>query len=179
MAYKAVNTLDSMIGYKNERYINFGWAAARLDDIANYIPARITAALICLAGDIQRRLMAVGRTEPAAAAAGDVDSAHHTPHSAYTNPWRIVLRDGRNHPSPNSGYAEAAMAGALGIRLGGPSTYAGVVNLKSFIGDARNVLDKKSIEKSIWLMYCATLLAVVAAALGAAAINFNVKLIFS
>jgi adenosylcobinamide-phosphate synthase len=184
MAYKAVNTLDSMIGYKHEKYVNFGWAAARLDDIANYIPARITAALMCVASDLLRWFQAFLYISNFVSIRDNswltsIYSSFRKPNSTFMSSWRIVLRDGRNHPSPNSGYPEAAMAGALGIRLGGPSTYAGVVNLKSFIGDARNVLDKKSIEKSIWLMYCATLLAVVAAALGAAAINFNVKLIFS
>ncbi len=148
MAYKAVNTLDSMVGYRNEKYINFGWAAARLDDIANYIPARITAALICLASGILRRL------KPAA--------------TLLQSPWRIMLRDGRNHPSPNSGYPEAAMAGALGLRLGGPSAYAGKIAPKPSIGDGGNPPGKKDIANSIRLMYCCTL----SAALGASAVNF-------
>lgn len=112
MAYKAVNTLDSMIGYRNERYRCFGWAAARLDDVANYIPARISGALIVFAS-----LFLKG------ASAG--------------NAWRMMRRDGRNHPSPNSGLPEAAIAGALGIRLGGPSLYGGIVVPKPFIGDPR------------------------------------------
>lgn len=74
-----------------------------------------------------------------------------------------MFRDNRNHPSPNSGYPEAAMAGSLGIRLGGPSAYGGRPNLKPFIGDAVNFLDKKYIEKAVRLMYCATLLAVLGA----------------
>ena len=152
LAYKAVNTLDSMVGYKNERYINFGWAAARLDDAANYVPARITAVLICCVSNVFSFL----------------NSAFRIPHSAFRSPWRIMLRDGKNHPSPNSGYPEAAMAGALGIRLGGQSTYAGRPSLKPCIGEALSRIDKKHIEKSVQLMYCATSFA----ALGAVGILF-------
>ena len=79
-----------------------------------------------------------------------------------------MLRDRNKHPSPNSGYPEAAMAGALGIRLGGPGTYAGIPSLKPFIGEAINRIDKKHIEKSVRLMYCTTSFAV----LGAAAMMF-------
>jgi adenosylcobinamide-phosphate synthase len=151
MAYKAVNTLDSMVGYKNARYINFGWAAARLDDAANFIPARITAVLICFASNLFSLF----------------NSAFRIPHSAFQSPWRVMLRDGRNHPSPNSGYPEAAMAGALGVRLGGQSTYGGRLSRKPFIGNGPPVRDKKDVEKSVRLMYCASLFA----ALGAAAVN--------
>ena len=118
VAYKAINTLDSMVGYKNARYIRFGWAAARLDDVANYIPARITglsivaAALVC-------RLFSGGFFGLRAA------------HDSLT----IMRRDGRNHTSPNSGFPEAAMAGALGVRLGGPSSYGGVIVKKPYVGD--------------------------------------------
>jgi adenosylcobinamide-phosphate synthase len=152
LAYKAVNTLDSMVGYRNEKYINFGWAAARVDDVANFIPARITAVLICLVAN----LFSI------------YNSAFRTPHSALHAPWHIMLRDGNKHPSPNSGYPEAAMAGALGVRLGGPGAYAGIPSLKPFIGEAINRLDKKHIEKSVHLMYCTTSFAV----LGAAAMMF-------
>ncbi len=151
MAYKAVNTLDSMVGYKDAKYINFGWAAARLDDAANFIPARITAVLICLVSNLLSLF----------------NSALRIPHSAFQSPWRVMLRDGRNHPSPNSGYPEAAMAGALGVRLGGQSAYGGRLSRKPFIGNGPPVLDKKDVEKSVRLMYCACLLAV----LGAAAVN--------
>jgi adenosylcobinamide-phosphate synthase len=111
MAYKAVNTLDSMIGYRNERYRNFGWAAARLDDLANYIPARLAGGLIVLGASL-------------------------TASASWCNALHIMRRDGRNHLSPNSGVPEAAMAGALGIQLGGPSTYNGITVEKPFIGDA-------------------------------------------
>jgi adenosylcobinamide-phosphate synthase len=174
LAYKAVNTLDSMVGYKNERYQRFGWAAARLDDIANFIPARITAVLLCLAADIARWL------QPAATMVAGLftfDSERSLPSNAYLggtpnselcSPWRIMLRDGRNHPSPNSGYPEAAMAGALGVRLGGPSSYGGQPGVKPFIGEAESPISKKYIEKSVRLMYSANLLA----ACGAASIRF-------
>jgi adenosylcobinamide-phosphate synthase len=110
MLYRAVNTADSMFGYKNERYKEFGWAAARLDDLANFIPARLTGLLV-----------------PVAALLLNLDAA---------SSWRILRRDRKNHASPNSGHGEAAVAGALGIRLGGPGTYFGRVVRKPFIGEA-------------------------------------------
>jgi adenosylcobinamide-phosphate synthase len=100
MAYKAANTLDSMIGHADERYFYFGKAAARLDDSANYIPARLTALA----------LVTVSRLSPEA-----------DPHSA----WRVWLRDGNKHKSPNAGQPESAMAGALRVRLGGGNFYDG------------------------------------------------------
>jgi adenosylcobinamide-phosphate synthase len=162
MAYKAVNTLDSMVGYKNERYKNFGWAAARLDDIANYIPARITGVLIVAAVyfiNMFRYIVNAGRRRLASVRnrAGryllkvfawierrteesDFEMAH--------NAVRIMKRDGKKHSSPNSGIPEAAMAGALGIRLGGPSTYEGVEFKKPYIGDnaKRKELRERGVE---------------------------------
>ncbi len=117
MTYKAINTMDSMVGYKNERYKNFGWAAARLDDIANFIPARITGLLIFFSS-VLIRLFA------------------HSPIHPFDS-LKIMFRDGRNHPSPNSGVPEAAIAGALGVRLGGPSTYEGRLVEKPYIGEKR------------------------------------------
>jgi len=111
LAYKAVNTLDSIVGYRNERYLHLGWASARLDDIVNYVPARISAVLIALAAAIVLR-----SPERALAALTTMRS------------------DGRNHSSPNSGYPEAAAAGALGVRLGGPSIYGGITVPKPYIG---------------------------------------------
>ena len=111
MLYRAVNTADSMFGYKNERYAQFGWAAARLDDLANFIPARLTGLLV-----------------PVAALLLGLDAR---------SAWRILRRDRKNHASPNSGHGEAAVAGALGIRLGGSSTYFGRVVRKPTIGEAR------------------------------------------
>lgn len=115
MAYKAVNTLDSMVGYRNEKYKNFGWASARLDDVVNFIPARITGMLIVTAAFILKMSTAAGRLS-----------------------FRTMLRDGRKHLSPNSGIPEAAMAGALGIRLGGPSFYAGMLVEKPYIGEEKS-----------------------------------------
>ncbi|HKC30024.1 MAG TPA: cobalamin biosynthesis protein [Jatrophihabitans sp.] len=99
LGYRAVNTLDAMVGHRSARYANFGWAAARLDDVANVVPARVTALLVALA---------------APAVGGDGRAALKT-----------ALRDGRRHPSPNSGFSEAAYAGALGLQLGGRNVYAG------------------------------------------------------
>ena len=109
MAYKAVSTLDSVIGYRTERYFYFGKFAARLDDIANFIPARLTACFIVIA------TLAL-RLNPARA-------------------FRIAWRDHANHLSPNAGYPEAALAGAFGIRLGGPSIYFGRKIDKPYLGD--------------------------------------------
>lgn len=109
MVYKAINTADSMFGYKNEHFREFGWAAARLDDLANFIPARLTALLI-----------------PPAALLLGLDAR---------NSWRIMIRDRKKHSSPNSGHTEAAAAGALNIRLGGSSLYFGELVSKPAIGD--------------------------------------------
>ena len=109
MAYKAVNTLDSMIGYRTDRYLYFGKFAARLDDVANFIPARLTALFMVIATFLVRL---------------DAGLA-----------LRILWRDHANHLSPNAGYPEAALAGALGIRLGGPSVYFGKEVSKPTMGD--------------------------------------------
>lgn len=126
MTYKAINTLDSMVGYKNEKYLRFGWAAARLDDIVNYIPARITGILIVLSS--------------AAASLSSLTAFHSL---------MTMLRDGKKHPSPNSGMPEAAMAGALGIMLGGPSTYGGMTIEKSYLGKER--MDSGKTEEERYL----------------------------
>lgn len=142
ITYKAINTLDSMVGYKNERYLNFGKVAAKLDDIANYIPARITGVLIVAAVFLLFLFK-------------DPDNAA----SAAENSFRIMRRDGRKHSSPNSGIPEAAVAGALGLRLGGASTYGGAVVEKLFIGDeasGQNYL--KASEDTIAVMKIASLM---------------------
>jgi len=134
-AYKAINTLDSMIGYKNQSYKEFGWASAKLDDIANFIPARISGALILLAA------------------------------LAFKRDWRsslkILFRDGRKHPSPNSGIPEAAVAGALGIQLGGISYYGGIISHKPFIGEPKECLQSWHIKGAISLMHIASVLMLV------------------
>ena len=146
IAYKAINTLDSMVGYKNEKYIRFGWASARLDDIANYIPARLSGLLIVIAAF----LVCLFR-EP-------LNSFRITHHSL-----RIMLRDGRNHTSPNSGMPEAAMAGALGVRLGGPSTYGGIVVEKPYIGDAVSESYFSAAERTAHIVFAASVLSLAAA----------------
>ena len=108
MAYKMVNTLDSMIGYKDEKYIQFGKWAARLDDIANFIPARLSVPVISLAAYFLK------------------DRIRQT--------FMTAILDGEKHHSPNSGYPEAAFAGALGLRLGGPNTYQGLLVNKPYMG---------------------------------------------
>jgi len=109
MAYKAINTLDSTFGYKNVSYRELGWAAARLDDIVNFLPARLTAIIVPL-------------------------SARILGERASTAFWAL-LRDGGKHPSPNAGQTEAAVAGALGIQLGGVSFYGGQISDKPTLGD--------------------------------------------
>jgi len=108
VGYRAVNTLDAMVGHRSERYRDFGTAAARLDDAANLVPARLTAALTVLVAPLVRDPS--GRRGPVRSATGALVA------------W---VRDGRRHPSPNAGQCEAAMAGALGVRLGGRNVYHG------------------------------------------------------
>jgi adenosylcobinamide-phosphate synthase len=151
MAYKAVNTLDSMVGYKNKEYNNFGWVSARLDDIANYIPARITALLI-VAGSYLINILrfivfrSLERYRTVQNRAGQyiillLDRVallmEEPDFEGSRNAFRIMWRDGKKHTSPNSGFPEAAMAGALGVRLGGPSMYEGQRVYKPYIGDEK------------------------------------------
>ncbi len=130
MAYKAVNTLDSMIGYKNERYVDFGWAAARLDDMVNYIPARISVIILAIAALLVRK---------------DAVKAVKT-----------AISDGRNHASPNSGLPEAAVAGAYSLKLGGTNYYAGVPRESGFIGDGKGAMTEKTIVEVTWLIFVAS-----------------------
>ena len=132
IAYKAVSTLDSMVGYKNIRYLQFGWASARMDDVLNFIPARITALLLICSAPFA-----------GCSASGAV---------------RITFRDRHNHPSPNSGHPEAAAAGALGVRLGGIASYHGISSVKEYIGDPLHPLDGRTYRTMIRLMYLSTLL---------------------
>jgi adenosylcobinamide-phosphate synthase len=139
LAYKAVSTLDSMIGYRNDRYRYFGWASARLDDLANYIPARLTALMISLAAPM------IGGSMVAS--------------------LRIALRDGRKDDSPNSGFPEAAAAGALGIQLGGPTRYFGEVVEKLTIGEPIEKLAVEHIRRAVRLVTVAMGLMIVLGAL--------------
>lgn len=133
--YKGINTLDSMVGYKNDQYIDFGMAAARLDDIANFIPARISAFLMILSAFILR-----------------FDAK---------NAWRIFKRDRYKSTSPNSGQTEAACAGALGIELLGDAYYFGKLVKKPVVGDAIRNIEPDDIHNADKLMYCMTFIMVV------------------
>lgn len=108
LAYRAVNTMDAMVGYRSPRYHNFGWASARLDDVANYVPARLGVLGVMV---VRPRL------------APEI--------------WRTVRRDASSHPSPNAGVIESAFAGALGISLGGDNTYEGIAETRARLGDGR------------------------------------------
>jgi adenosylcobinamide-phosphate synthase len=132
MAYKAINTLDSMVGYKDEKYCNFGWASARCDDLANYFPARITGVLLVMGAFL---LGKDGR-----------------------NAMRTMLRDASKHPSPNSGYPEAALAGALKIQLGGINYYRGIPRSSPFLGEKTLPLNEHTIGNAVRMMYCASTL---------------------
>lgn len=133
MAYKAVNTLDSMVGYKHEKYRAIGMVSARLDDAANFIPARLSWLLISVAAWLCR-----------------LDAARAL---------RIGWRDRYNHSSPNCAWSEAAVAGALGIRLGGPNDYFGQRVEKPWIGDARRDIAIDDISRTIRLMWVSSTLA--------------------
>ena len=130
--YRAVNTMDSMVGYKNERYLYFGRIAARLDDIMNYIPARITSGLFLLSTLILRY--------------------------DFVNAWRMLWRDASKHPSPNGGWAEATVAGALQIRLGGYNSYFGKKHFRAYMGEPIQDLAPIHIMECIRLMYTASIL---------------------
>ncbi|MBQ4402815.1 MAG: cobalamin biosynthesis protein CobD [Selenomonadaceae bacterium] len=132
VAYRAINTMDSMLGYKNEKYFYFGRAAARLDDVANFIPARLTAILFICAAIILR-----------------LD---------YKNAFDMMKRDAAKHPSPNGGWAEATVAGALNIRLGGVNYYFGEPHFRAYMGDPNEILEAVHILGAIRMMYTATVL---------------------
>lgn len=133
IAYKSINTLDSMVGYKDEKYLHFGWFPAKLDDIANFIPARISGFLISISSLISGRM-------------------------GFKEPFKTMLRDGQKHPSPNSGLSEAAMAGALGIRLGGTSSYNGKVSTKPYIGEGRRNMQPSLITEALTISFISSIL---------------------
>lgn len=135
MVYRAGNTMDSMLGYKNDRYLYFGRFAARLDDVLNYIPARITFLLFLAAAFILR-----------------LD---------WKNAEKIGLRDAPKHPSPNGGWAEATVAGAMHVRLGGYNYYEGKPEFRQYMGDPDTPLRADHIKTAILMMYVATILFVV------------------
>ena len=130
--YRTVNTLDSMIAYKNDKYIDFGMFAAKLDDLFNYIPARLTAIMIiivafCLQFDFKQA-------------------------------YRSIGQDAKKHPSPNSGYSEAGVAGALGVQLGGLNYYFGTPSFRAYMGEKKNELLPMHITHTIYIMYGVTTL---------------------
>ncbi|MFH1859564.1 MAG: adenosylcobinamide-phosphate synthase CbiB [bacterium] len=132
IAYKSINTLDSMVGYKDENYLHFGWFSAKLDDVANFIPARISGFLIVIVGVIMKK--------------------------GFRYSFKTMLRDGRKHRSSNSGISEAAMAGALGIRLGGDCFYQGRLYEKPFIGEAKHGVTPGMINEALTISLISSLL---------------------
>jgi adenosylcobinamide-phosphate synthase len=151
--YKAINTADSMIGYRTPRYADFGWAAARLDDLVNLPASRFAALLLILASVLRND------------ASGGV---------AWRAAWRAVRRDAARHRSPNAGYPEAAMAGALGLSLAGPRFYAGIRVEDTLMGDGRREAEAKDIRRALSLYRCAdAILLALLAALAAMLIALN------
>ncbi|QED46340.1 adenosylcobinamide-phosphate synthase CbiB [Cytobacillus dafuensis] len=120
--YRAINTCDSMVGYRNEKYNEFGFASARLDDVVNWIPSRLTSFCMLISN------------RPA--------------HMTTANAWKIVFRDAKKHPSPNSGWGEAAVAAILGVQLGGINYYKGIVSNRATMGDSLILLEKAHILKT-------------------------------
>ncbi len=132
LCYKAINTMDSMVGYKNDRYLYFGRAAARLDDAANFIPARLSALLLIAVSGF---------------------TGGHT-----GNAWKIWRRDRRKHASPNSAQTESAVAGALGVQLAGPAYYFGQLYQKPVIGDPLRPVESEDIRRANRMLYAASFL---------------------
>ena len=124
-AWKAINTADSLIGHREERWRAFGWAAARADDLACLLPARLSGLLICLAGF-------AGRNE-----------------GGGRGGWRVMRRDGRRHASPNAGWPEAAMAGVLGVALAGPVAYDGAMQEKPWIGGEGRAARREDVGRAL------------------------------
>lgn len=137
VAYRAINTMDSMLGYKNDKYFYFGRVAARVDDVANLIPARLTGILFVFAAFIL-----------------GLD---------YKNAFNMMIRDAKKHPSPNGGWAEATVAGALNIQLGGVNYYFGEPHFRAYMGDPNEILKAAHILGAIRLMYTATILFLIGA----------------
>jgi adenosylcobinamide-phosphate synthase len=141
LAYKAISTLDSMVGHLDDRYRYFGWASARLDDVANWIPARVTALLIVVSSGV------VFRTG-----------------ESMKRAWYILRRDGKKHASPNSGHPEAAMAGALGVQLGGITSYEGIPRDRPVLGESVRSLNPSCIGEALRVMWTVFVLTALLAA---------------
>lgn len=131
VACRCTNTMDSMCGYKNEKYLSFGTVAAKTDDLVNFIPARIAGLFICLVAPICS--------------------------GSFKNALKILKRDAGNHSSPNSGFPESAMAGAIGVQLGGPGIYSGKIIEKPTIGDPKKPLRQEHIRQAVQIMYSAVI----------------------
>ena len=131
MAYKAINTLDSTVGYKNEKYLHIGFASAKIDDIANYIPSRISVILFTIGNFF------LGND--------------------YKNCFKISIRDRKNHKSPNCAFSEGAVAGALGIQLGGTNVYFGETVYKPTIGDKTREIEVEDIARTNKILYATSL----------------------
>lgn len=131
MAYKAINTLDSSVGYKNEKYLHIGFASAKIDDIANYIPSRIAVILFTIGNFFLR--------------------------NDYKNCFKIAIRDRKNHKSPNCAFSEGAVAGALGIQLGGTNVYFGETVYKPTIGDKTREIEVQDIARTNKILYATSL----------------------
>lgn len=126
LVYRAINTCDSMVGYKNDQYREFGWASAKLDDLFNWVPARLTAiVMMCVMKPMK---------------------------TSYRKAWSILLRDAKKHPSPNSGWGEAAVASLLGIRLGGVNVYQGKRSYRTVIGESLAALQIHHISLAVMIM---------------------------
>ena len=127
MMYRTINTCDSIVGYKNDKYGDFGWASAKLDDIVNWIPSRLTGFLMLLGSK----------------------SGHH----GWLGRWTILFQDAKKHPSPNSGWCEAGVAALLGVQLGGRNVYKGVVSNRARMGIPIVPLEAIHIQKTITIMH--------------------------
>lgn len=138
--YRMSNTMDAMIGYKNDKYLYFGRTAARVDDVLNFIPARITGILLIFTAFCYR--------------------------FNAKNALKMMFRDAKKHPSPNGGYTEATVAGALGIRLGGINYYFGRESFRAYMGDSLEELSAKHIDQTIRLMYAVSVLFVIIVSVG-------------
>lgn len=153
LAYRAINTCDSMVGYRNGKYAAFGWASARLDDAVNWIPSRLTGILIMLS------------KRPQAA--------------TFQQAWRILLRDAKKHPSPNSGWGEAAAAAVLGVQLGGANFYKGIVSHRAKMGEPLIALHPNHILAAVELMKRSVLLFLLVLWIGGLAIEITASWIQS
>lgn len=148
IAYRAINTCDSMVGYKNERYQDFGWASAKMDDVVNWIPSRLTSFLMMISA------------RPAL--------------NSRRKCWSILFRDAPKHPSPNSGWCEASVAALLGVQLGGVNFYKGIISNRAKMGDPIVQLKSLHILKAILIMQRSSFLFLLLLLLGGLAVEIAI-----